>query len=70
MSTLTKKRKSKHSSRQLSRKLPHNVTKQLERIYFNSAKKIKKQPYKISGGILLSLGMVSGIYFLIRHYMK
>lgn len=68
MSVTFKKNNQKHLFRKSFYKLPYRVTKQLEKIYFQSVKNIKKRPYKITTGLLLSAGLASSIYFLIRYY--
>lgn len=71
MATAVKKHKNgiKHPARKHTTKmnLPRGVTQQLERIYAQSRKQATKHPYKVAGGILLSLGLASGAYFLVRY---
>ena len=57
---------SRHSKKKIFHKLPHNVTKQLEKIYFKSLRNVKKRPYQFGSGLLLSLG----VYFLTRFFKK
>ncbi len=67
--TTAVKRKTKNHIKTIKRqaaKLPHGVAKQLEKIYVQSRKKVAKHPYQTAGGILLSLGVASGAYLLMR----
>lgn len=63
----------KHSTRHHTRKyatkvkMPRNVMQQLEKIYVQSRKQTSKHPYKLAGGVLLSLGLASGAYWLVRY---
>ena len=67
MTTIT--RKSNHIKRSL-KKMPHSVSKQLERIYSRSAKQIKRHPYQVTSGIFLSLGVAAGTYAIIQYLRK
>ena len=51
-------------------RLPHRISKQLERIYSQSQKRIKQHPYKTATALLLSLGVASSIYYLMNILKK
>jgi len=69
MATAIKKSKIRHYTKHAA-KLPKGVAKQLEKIYSHSKRTAKKHPYHVTGGVLLTLGLASGTYFLIRNMMR
>lgn len=68
MTTLTKKRVPHHSTRKVTRHLPRHVSKQLEGIYYQSVKNIKKHPYKATSSVLASIGIGFALYLLVRYF--
>jgi hypothetical protein len=66
----TATRKNRLKSQNLSHQLPRNITRQLESIYAQSYKKIKKHPYRSTTNVLLSVGVVSGLFFLVRYLLN
>ena len=56
-----------HYSRSSMQKLPRGVAKQLETIYFQSVKSLKRKPYKAVASTIITSGVVAGVYFLVRY---
>jgi hypothetical protein len=69
MTTATRK-KANHHRASYVKKLPRSVSKQLEKIYSQSQRKIKNHPYKTATGVLVSLGLASGVYYLVRYFVN
>jgi len=53
-----------------SRHMPRKVAKQLEGIYSQTVKNIKKHPYTATSSVLVSVGLASACYFFIRYFKK